>query len=497
MTGGIDSDAARSALIDLPAGAGHGEPPDPGQVYLPPSHLKAMDPDAMLVTGMRGAGKTFWWTALQDPAVREFVYRSPRRLALSAQTVEVRTGFGARADLDRYPDRDVLKALLSDRRDPATIWRAVQAWQIAPDDHPIRREPDWRARTDHAARHPEAVARLFQDADARLDREGKYLLLLFDALDRCSDNWSDMYRLVRGLMLTALDMRACRRLRIKMFLRTDQVDESRIADFPDALRVFSTSVALGWPAGELYGLLWQHLVNRPDGRVFRDLLGHGAWSPVEVGGQSPGATAAPTPLRLFQIPRKLIADDESQRRKFHVISGPWMGQNARRGVPYTWIPNRLADTAGQVSPRSFLQALREAALDTAERYPGHEHALHFESIRRGVRRAYQVRLRELREDYPWMERALGPLAGLSVPCAFSDIRARWKEKQVIERLTEEVEQGAVGLPPLHLEDGPIGLRRDLESLGVFQRLYDGRVNLPDVFRMSYGLGRKGGVKPAR
>ena len=41
-------------------------PPPPKHIYLPPSHLKAMDPDNILVTGMRGAGKTFWWSALQN-----------------------------------------------------------------------------------------------------------------------------------------------------------------------------------------------------------------------------------------------------------------------------------------------------------------------------------------------------------------------------------------------------------------------------------------------
>ena len=40
-------------------------------------------------------------------------------------------------------------------------------------------------------------------------------------------------------------------------------------------------------------------------------------------------------------------------------------------------------------------------------------------------------------------------------------------------------------------------RDDLEALSIFQRLLDGRVNIPDVFRVGYGLGRRGGVKPAR
>ena len=497
MTGGIDIEAARSALIELPEGTSHGAPPHPAQVYLPPSHRKAMDPDAMLVTGMRGAGKTFWWTALQDPTVREFVYRPLGQLAFYAHT-EVRTGFGVRPDPDRYPDKDVLKALLSAGREPRTIWRAVQVWQIAPDDHPIRRERTWQARADWVESAPEAVARLFQDADDAYHAEGKFLLVLFDALDRCSDDWKDMYRLIRGLMQTALDMRSYRRLRVKMFLRTDQVDESRIADFPDASKVLSSSVELGWPARELYGLLWQHLVNRPaNGDVFRDFLGHGTWSPVKVGGQAPGTMATSPPPSLFQVPRKLIADEELQRGKFHAISGPWMGRNAKRGLPYTWIPNHLGDTGGRVSPRSFLEALRVAARDTAEHYPDHRHALHFESIKRGVQKASRIRVAELREDYPWMHRVLEPLAGMTVPCKFWEIKARWEKKRVLGHLTEEMEQDAVKLPPLHVDDGEDGIREDLESLGVFQRLRDGRVNIPDVFRVGYGLGRKGGVRPVR
>ena len=42
-----------------------------------------------------------------------------------------------------------------------------------------------------------------------------------------------------------------------------------------------------------------------------------------------------------------------------------------------------------------------------------------------------------------------------------------------------------------------GIRNDLETLGVFQRLRDERVNIPNVYRVGYGLGRRGGVQPVR
>ena len=43
---------------------------------------------------------------------------------------------------------------------------------------------------------------------------------------RCSDDWKVMYGLIRGLMQTAIDMRSYRRIRIKVFLRSDQNDET-------------------------------------------------------------------------------------------------------------------------------------------------------------------------------------------------------------------------------------------------------------------------------
>ena len=341
MTDVIETERARAALAGLPEGTSHAESPDPAQVYLPPSHLKAMDPDNMLVTGMRGAGKTFWWGALQEPQIRQLIDRTNKNSTLSEDT-EVRTGFGVRPAPDDYPDKDVLRQLLQGGAEPRTVWRAVQAWQLANDEHPIRRREAWPARLDYVDREPEAIARLFLDRDTEFDRKGIYLLLLFDALDRCSDDWKDMYRLIRGLMQTALDMRSYRRLRVKMFLRSDQVDETQIADFPDASKVLSSAVELSWPASELYGLLWHSLVNGAQGEEFRTFIAGNNWNPIEVGGK-----------QLFPVSRRLISKDDFQREKFHSISGPYMGRNRRRGFPYTWIPNHLGDTEGRVSPAFF------------------------------------------------------------------------------------------------------------------------------------------------
>ena len=480
--------AAREAIAGLPEGTSHGEPPPASQVYLPRSHLRAMHPDSLLVTGMRGAGKTFWWSALQEPVVRALVGRfaPPPATRMLSERTDVRAGFGIRSIPDDYPGKDVINSLTRDGVEPRIVWRTVYARHLAPNGHPLRERATWGEHAAYVADHPEPIERLFHARDVELDARDAHFVVLFDALDRCADNWKDLSRNVRGLLQIALDLRAHRRLRVKIFLRSDQFDERTFTDFPDASKLLASSVALNWPRHELYGLFWHCLVNRPEGDLFRNMLDSGGWTHVEAGGQS-----------VYSVPRPLIFGEERQRKKFHLIAGRWMGTDRRRGFPYTWIPNHLGDTEGRVSPRSFLAALRAAAVDTAERRPEHPYALHYDSIKRGVQAASEIRVEEIQEDYPWMHQVLSPLRGMSVPCDFEEIAARWRQEGVLEHLSVRMQQDDVKLLPRHIDQGSDGVRKDLEGLRVFYRMLDGRVNIPDVFRVGYGLGRKGGVKPVK
>ena len=476
-------EALRLALSALPDETSHGQPPSPDVVYVPPSHRKAMNPDVMLVTGMRGAGKTFWWSALQDPRVRTLLASLTPRSPLPANT-EVKAGYGVIDAPDDYPGSDELRTVVESGVDSRLIWRAVHARLLADDEHPLAKLDSWLARTQYVEGNPGAVSRLFRDCDDALDRCEIYSLVLFDGLDRTANEWRDMFALIRGLLRHALDMRSYRRLRAKVFLRSDQADETQVATFADASKVFASSVALSWPRRDLYGMLWQYLANGSHGEQLRRWLAEGDWPTVEIEDEE-----------VFRVVAPLAGDEEVQRKRFHAITGPWMGTDHRRGFPYTWIPNHLADADGMVSPRSFIAALRAAANDTADRHPEHDHALHYDSVKRGVQEASRIRVRELREDYPWVDRVLVPLEGIVVPCEFGEIERIWGTNGALDNLSDQIGQNDVKLPPRNIGRGAVGVREDLESLGVFRRLKDGRVDVPDVFRVGYGLGRRGGVRP--
>jgi hypothetical protein len=49
------------------------------------------------------------------------------------------------------------------------------------------------------------------------------------------------------------------------------------------------------------------------------------------------------------------------------------------------------------------------------------------------------------------------------------------------------------LLPAHLSEGAPGVRDDLMRLGVLRRMKSGRIDVPDVYRLGFGLAKRGGV----
>jgi hypothetical protein len=457
----------------------HGRAPELRETYLPVAHIKALRPDSMLVVGIRGSGKSFWWAALQQKVLRSAI---GNQIGINDRAM-ISTGFGEASSPGDYPGKDVLASLVK-TFSPRIIWRTVILRHVAGTQLPgaFAVLQNWLQRTEWVETHPEDVERYLFDADQKLDRDETYHLVLFDALDRSADDWKTMNALVKGLLQILLDFRSYRRIRVKAFVRPDQIEDSEVRAFPDASKVLTQQTELYWPRTDLYGLLWQYLANGEGGADFRQ----GCLQLAAVRWEHRNDT--------WSVPDALREDESIQREVFHAITGPWMGRDRRRGFPYSWLPGHLSDARRQVSPRSFLAALRHAAHDKPR--AAQEYALHYESIKRGVQEASRIRVREMQEDYPWVETLMKPLAGLTVPCPFEEIQRKWDATQVLARLESSLDDAAVRLPPAHIQQGANGVLEDLINLGLVERISDGRVNLPDVYRVGFGMGRRGGVKPA-
>ncbi len=466
----------------------------PALTYMPPSHAKALDPDSCLVEGIRGAGKSFWWAALSSGEHRRFVQQAFPDAHLSAGAV-ITQGFGdATGSLDA-PSKDVLASLTKAHGNPRAIWRAVVAHQLgfqSPFPQKVDAgQPIWAARTAWVLQNPEQFDVMLLAADASLQRKGQMSVVLFDALDRLAESWKEIRPLARGLLQVAQDMRATRCIRLKLFVRPDMLEDREIIGFPDASKLLARRANLNWRKVDLYALFFQCVGNASGGGpTLRKLTSETLRIEWKKAGSS------------WLIPKDLCGDEDLQERLFESLAGKAMSASStglKRGKPYKWVANHLQDGRDQVSPRSFCEALRKAAEMSISDFDGHDLPLHFKSIQAGVQKASSVRVDELvQEDYPWVSQVMDPLRGeLTVPCEAKDIHTIWKRNKVLDTLNTSVSDSRVKLPPQHLVDGFDGVLRDLLELGLIQRLTDGRVQMPDVYRIAFGLGRRGGVKPLK
>lgn len=485
----IDPVATRSVLSDLPDVAAQESlvPPSLESIYVPMGHQKALSLDTSIVVGMRGAGKSLWTAVLSSQDHRAFVASQIQSPALA--NALVRVGFGLDESNEQFPSELVLGSLVKKGYEPLAIWRAVvlrQALDALAKPLPFQGET-WEDAAVWVTQNPEQVGASFRDCDRALQQAGKTLLVVFDALDRLAGTWDSVRPLMVGAMQLGLHCRSLQAIRLKFFLRPDMEEDEDIWQFRDSSKLRHAKVELAWRTADLYGLVLMYLANTADyGSVFRDLVEARVserW--VESNG-------------VFQPPRGLLTRDDKLRPVVEAITGAWMGKSKKRGFTYTWIPTHLADAAGRVSPRSILLAFKHAAEITQDRYPDHGNALHYEAIQQGVTAASQIRVSEIKEDYPWVEPLLEAARGLTVPCKPEELTHRWTAEHL-----KKVQQATDKLPPRRFNTDPYrsgspeALIDDLVELAVLYRATDARLNMPDIFRVGFGIKRKGGVKLPR
>jgi hypothetical protein len=457
-----------SAITDT---SNFGEVPEANAVYIPLSHVKALRLEANLVVGARGVGKSFWTAALNSASLRE-------RLGLfvpEIDRVDIGVGFGTRESINDYPNADTFSNLLDAGIEPYDIWRSViLRWVASRSGITNIPTTTWEETVRWLRTKPEQAAHMMES-----NRSWRGLIL-FDALDRTSTDWTMMDKIVRGLLRTVLWLKSYSGLYAKVFLREDQAERT-VFNFPDASKLLATKAELGWSRHDLHGLLWQLLINTraEHGELARHLCSLASGREMKFSND------------VWNLPDDMMRESDAQRAAFTTLAGPWMGRDRRRGIPYSWSVGHLADARGRTSPRSFLAAIKQATEDSIRLYPSHVYPLHYESIKRGIQTASTIRVQEVAEDYPWVPDVLWTLSGTNVPCEVETILAQWEEKFV----NGPPKTSHTSLPAQHAERGWEGIFQDLQRLGMIELKKDGRLDMPDLYRVGFKLGRKGGVKP--
>lgn len=454
--------AILTALARLPADA-DGASFDPRRDYLPvPLHDTIGDRDVWLVVGARGMGKTTLFRTLTED--RQCI---PLVGPLFAKSfVQAVDGWSATGQ-HHLPESKITD-------DPGAFWLASLLHTLEGIDRSSAKSaglsPAEKSKTvsqivGQVRTDRESVVQRIFEIDERQEKQKARILVAYDALERLR-TWKV---LVPALLAFWSDLAPrLRAISPKIFVRED-VRDRLIGQGPDFAKLNGRTLTLAWTPHDIFRLLAFLLANSSD--VTRTWL-------VEKGGF---VFSPPEGERTSFLPDALLPEEGngSQDRLAELLAGRVMGAGASKGLTRRWIPKTLADGRGAIAPRSATWLLRGAARAALEA-PHTEGALFTpEELREGMRAAATNRADELREERADVVELLKRLSNYFVPLGEADLAFRLFTDEGKVSLSKDEEPGVV--------------LAELERLGVVLRRSDGRFDVPDLYRLGFGIKRKGGT----
>lgn len=447
----------RALPIEVAGGAVHLTIERRGLPYIPKPFMRGLEPEIALVTGIRGSGKSF--------LRREVQQRQGNRAVLAF-------GEGLHG---KQPGKDELKQLLGAGYAPRVIWKAVVLRACT--EHPALLDKSWLELAAWLASHPSEATAILEDADRAFSARGLWAYVLFDGLEQVADSSRDRSALLRGLLELMLELRPLRKLRLKAFVHSDLLSVPEVSAFPGASKVLAAQTVLQWQAPDLFALLFSFLGNAPDPDFAADFRQQSALPWAQDGSR-------------FMLPAELADDTERQRAVFAGLTG-WADGPGLFREPYASLPGQLADARERISPGSLLLAIA-CAIGHAEE-GSHSTSIADRSLLPpysllvGAARAAGIWTRVLLEEQPWAYRGLKLLAGQSVPLREAAMLRAWRDASYLPPRAEETGR----------EPAPADYHDALEQLqrvGVVETLADGSINIPELYRVGFGLDRRGGFR---
>jgi hypothetical protein len=443
---------------------------DPLTTFLPlATHRYALQPDALVVLGGRGAGKTALFKLVNEPRtaarLRSFFEddRIPEVTWIDAfsqasmrhpevGTLEAHAASASDLSLRAFWMTHLLRRVLDEVPGLVGVPAALEAVLGAP-------VADLAAWLPAAEANLGAVSATLDAAERALVSANRSLVATYDNLDRIGQLDPETRRRYTSMLLALWLSLANRykKLRGKIFLRDDLFDAAELR-FPDATKLRARAETILWDHAALYRVVVRHLATASEamrgwlrevpGLELRD-RGEFGWVPGEM-------------------------PNEVQRNFVGWLAWRVIGKGVLKGATHKWIVNRLQDAHGRVTPRAVLRFFGFAGEAAKKRPAGRWKApLAPDDLVAALRQTSIERVTEIEEEYPLAMR-LENLLGMTIPLPREETAKRLGTPRVGERGEITARGDAI------LEE--------LIRLGVLRSGEDGRLDVPDIYRYAFEIG---------
>jgi len=482
----ITNEVRAELLRSLRFESGLAEQTPPSSIFPVPEHIRALEPEVALIVGDRGAGKTHLKKALVDDEVRG---------ALLGLAPGVNGPTGTARWLDGWPLgaagpdgvgwRQVASGAATDGRDlwmALLVRAAVAAGHLTPPGLEAVLAPAGANAAAILAGYRQVateVTTALDGLDARLADDRQWIFIAYDELDVLApQDWNGMRFALRGLVsFWASYARRWRRLRPKVFLRSDFYKHHRDVAGADVAKLGANRVELVWSDKNLYGALLKHIMNKrsPDDSN----------KPAPIVRHLEKAIRCKPDRVLGMIPQLRTATDA--RPFVERLVDRYMGANRQKGLAFSWILDHLRDGNDRALPRSLMWLVERAAgQELGQRKAVGAHLLHHTSVRRALDEVSTEHVNQaMTHELRWLH-GLGERLGRSkeVP---------WTRRELVRLLNSEF-----GGPWSPEGDRPPGndaeeLLTSLLELGVVRARTKDDFDVPDLYLHGLGLKRRGGV----
>ncbi|MDI1482641.1 hypothetical protein [Polyangium sp. y55x31] len=451
-------------------------------------HLRALEPEVVLIVGDRGAGKSQLVAVARDPDLREAALRR----APSVQFARGEAAWIKGYPMEYGPSPFGLQNFVLSHRDHIKA-AAQEFWftylfrvlrGLLPEDTAVRfarllDEPgaEVEERFADRLRAGDSLLVALDNLDKKLTSEDRWVFVMYDELDTLyySDWWA-MGALIRGLIgFWASHGRRWSRIRPKIFLRTDfyRHHGSDVAG-AEIAKLAATRVELSWSDKNLYGALLKHIANLND--AWFEYCNRGKGDKVRFEYDSV----------LKNIP--LLVKKEDAKPLVDRLVGPYMGATKGKGESFPWILDHLRDGNGKVSPRSLVLLFENAAvLELGNlRATGAQVLSHF-SLRNALDKVSESYVTQAADEFHWLPMVRERLKAIS--------QVPWESRRVIElALKANWDAWSAQNPEQRLPaDTPRELVDVLLELGILRDRGGDKYDVPDLYLHGLGLKRKGGV----